>query len=411
MKRVGRVSSALVLLVLVHTGCEGTDHFRVQAPGLGADTIRIAAVWSWGDQSSRTYAQGIALAVETVNREGGALGRPVVVDRFDDRGSVHEGRLTASEIVRSQKYDVALGHLHSHVSAAAAPVYEAAGLLMLTPASTAPDLTRQGFQRVFRTIQSDLVSAAQLVRYSAEKGYNRIAICYVRTEYGSGFANAFEREAAEAGLTVVDRRSYEPSVADEDRLFDTFAEWIQREADAVLLAGVAPSAGVVLRTMREAGLDVPVFGGDGLDDSRIFDAAGASAAGVTALTVFHADNPRQEVQAFRRRFEARFGAAPDSWSARGFEATQLIAEAMRRAGSASGQAIADALRDAGPWSTLHGPITFDSYGDPSPRPGVLIHVAGGRFEFRDEVPATHQGESTHRATSKQILDDRARELP
>ena len=375
------------LAVTLFTGCARTNDADGPTTDAAWDSVRVAVAWSWGARGSASFGQGVVLAVEEVNQSGGIGGRPLSIRRVDDGESVHVARLEAAAIAASQDFAAVIGHLHSHISLSTAPIYRAAGLLMISPASTAPELTRGGNELFLRTVNSDTVTAGLLAAYARAQGHERVVIGYVRSEYGAGLANAFERSAADRGLEVVDRRSYDASGQDVAFYQAVFDDWASRRIDAVLLAGTAPSAAFVLQALRRAGVNVPVLGGDGLDDAGLPDAATDAAEGVTAVTSFHPDNPRTEVQRFVGAYSTRFGGKPDSWAARGYEAVQLLAQGMLATGSTRGYEVAEALRAGKEWTTLSGPLSFASTGEPQFRPGILVRVHEGAYRFEAELRA------------------------
>ena len=140
------------------------------------------------------YGKGMDLAVEELNAAGGVLGRPVRLLRMDDQGSVDHGRIVAQELGRNPDVVAVIGHLHSYVTVAAAPIYDLSGLLLVSATSTTPELTRQGYGRVFRTAFNDTRRGPADGAVRARPGYRRMVIYYSRDEYGRELANAFEEQ-------------------------------------------------------------------------------------------------------------------------------------------------------------------------------------------------------------------------
>ena len=130
-----------------------------------------------------------------------------------------------------------------------------------------------------------------------------------------------------------------------------------------------------------------VLGGDALDTEDLIEAAGEAANGVVIASVFHPDNPRQEVQNFNEAFRAEYGTLPDSWAARGYEALKLLVHAMNDAGSVVPDRVADALRSLDGWSGLTGTFVFDDHGDVVGKEVMTVVVEEGRFRFRGEQQA------------------------
>ncbi len=384
---VALAAMLLAALVVAVSGCGGPKDVAQERAlrAEAADELLIGAAWPWASRGEGMYWNGMKMAVDEINAYGGVLGRPLRVIKEDDKESVNEGRLVAQRLSDNPDVVAVVGHLNSHVSIPAAAMYEAAGLLMITPASTSPELTRKGFRRVFRSVNSDEKIGGQMVEFALATGYRRVIICYVRNAYGLGLANAFEQHADAAGLQIVDRQSYDPAVAETPSSFARMIrEWKNHEFDAIFLAGMAPQAGYVVKHVRAAGIKAPIFGGDALDTAELLSSAGTDAEGVVVASIFHPDNPRPEVQRFNDRFKATYGVLPDSWAARGYEAIQLLAAAMERAGSPAPDRVAEALRSIDTWTGITGSFSFDEKGDVIGKTMVTVVVRDGRFQFLEE---------------------------
>ncbi|MEM1056011.1 MAG: ABC transporter substrate-binding protein [Bacteroidota bacterium] len=399
----GAVALALAPLFLL-SACGPNDPASLraeQAEAADGDLV-VGVAWPWSARTVGLYAEGLDMAVEEINADGGVNGRPVRLVRGDDGESVNEGRLVAQRFADDPEVVAVIGHLNSHVSIPAADIYERGGLLMLTPASTAPALTRKGYSRIFRSVHDDEEVGREMVSLAQEQGWRRVYVVYVRNAYGEGLASAFESAAAGANVDVVGRESYGSDGSGLDELVEDVRQ--RRDAqgfDAVFLAGVPPEAGQVISALRKGGVGAPVFGGDALDTAELVASAGGAAEGVYVASVFHPDDPRPEAQAFRQAFEARYGRAPDSWAARGYEAVRVLAQAMEVAGSAAPEKVAVALRESGEVRGITGPFGFDEKGDVVGKRLVTAVVRDGRFEFhgtgalasetRPEVPVVRTG--------------------
>ena len=350
------------------------------------ESVVIAAAWPWSVRGDGLYRQGLQLAADEINNNGGILGRPVELRREDDKESVNEGRLVAQRLANDPEIVAVIGHLNSHVSLPAASIYEDSGLLMISPGSTSPELTRRGHRLIFRSVNSDADIAADLAAFAQKQGYQRIVIGYVRNAYGLGLANAFEQFAQSLGIVVIDRQSYDPVASSHSASFQRLVDqWLDLDFDALLLAGMAPQAGHLVREIREKGLNTPIIGGDALDTPALIEAAGSAAEGMVIATIFHADDPGAEVQRFVQSFTAAFGHPPDSWAARGYEALRMLADAMTRAGSAAPSDVAKQLRSADVSYSLSGPVGFNDQGDVIGRDVVRTVVRQGRFAYLDTI--------------------------
>lgn len=356
---------------------------RARAPG---EFVTIAAAWPWSIRSEGLYSEGLQLAVDEINDRGGILGRQILIRREDDRESVNEGRLVAQRLGEDPDVVAVIGHLNSHVSIPASAIYERYGLLMITPGSTSPELTRRGHNLIFRSVNGDDDIARNMAEFARNAGYGRLAIGYVRNAYGLGLANAFEEYAHHHGLEVVDRQSYDPASSSSPSAYQRMVGlWDDLEFDALFLAGMAPQAGYLVRQIRNAGLTMPILGGDALDTPELIESAGTAAHGMVVASVFHPDDPHPEVQRFVQTFRSSYGRSPDSWAARGYEAMRLLAEAMESAGSTVPSDVASRLHSSNPSFSLSGPVSFNRYGDVVGRRLVTVVVRDEEFAYFDRT--------------------------
>lgn len=376
-----------IIVVGIIGSCGGPDDVvaererRARAPG---ETVTIAAAWPWSVRYDGLYWEGLQLAVNEINEGGGILGRHVLIRKEDDRESVDEGRLVAQRLAEDPDVMAVIGHLNSHISIPASSIYERAGILMMTPGSTSPELTRRGHEMVFRSVNSDDDIARNMADLAQAAGYDRLVIGYVRNAYGLGLANAFEEYAQAHGLEIVDRQSYDPAASKSPTAYQRLIDqWADLEFDALFLAGMAPQAGYLIKQMRKAGLTVQILGGDALDTPELIESAGEAAQGMLIASVFHPDDPQPEIRRFVESFRSSYGRTPDSWAARGYEAMRLLAYAMESAGSTFPEAVARHLHSSDPSFSLSGPVSFNRYGDVVGRSVTTVVVRDRAFAFFD----------------------------
>ncbi|HSU14674.1 ABC transporter substrate-binding protein [Longimicrobium sp.] len=354
---------------------------RLRRAESGRGEIVIGAAWPWAARSKLLYKQGLDMAAAEVNAKGGVLGRQIRIVSADDHESVDDGRLVAQRFAENPDVVAVIGHLQSYVTIPAAPIYDLAGVVLLAPAATDPELTQGHFSHVFRGTFSDLAAGAQLADYAHARGYRSVAIYYVRNPYGRSLANAFEEHAAELGIRIAARQSYDPNtVPGAPALGPLLDDWKQLGFDAILLAGETPHAATFLTEARRHGITAPVLGGDALGVPDLL-AAGPAAEGTVIVAAFHPDAPNPQVRRFSGAFRARYGQPPDAAAALGYDAVHLLADAIGRAHSTAPDRVARALHETRGWTGVTGPFTFDASGDLPTKPITTITVRGGRFEY------------------------------
>lgn len=365
------------LLGMAAGACRQPEPARGQAQAEADGPVTVAAPWPWESRTTLLYGQGLQMAVEEINAAGGVLGRPLTVLREDDHESVDRGRLVAQRLSQNQNVVAVIGHMQSYVSLPAAAIYDLSGLVHLAPTATDPRLTEQGYRRLFRMTFTDREIGAQMAEFAASRGYDRVAIYYIRNAYGRGLANAFEERALELGVGIPDRQSYDPNTLAGDRAStDILVSWRDLDLRAIFIAAEPRQAAAMIRAARDTGIDVPVLGGDALGTSNFVSLGGRAVEGTVIAAAFHPAEEREEVQRFSLAFRQRYGALPDTSAALGYDAVRLLVHGITQAGSIDPDAVADALRATGRWRGVTGPISFTDNGD-------LVERAIGKVVVRD----------------------------
>jgi branched-chain amino acid transport system substrate-binding protein len=369
--------------------CRGGGALSGHAPagdGANADIV-IGVAWPWKQRPNMLYGQGLEMAVEEINARGGVAGRRIRLWREDDAETVEQGRIVAQRFTRSGSVAAVIGHLQSYVSEPAAAIYDVAGLVMIVPAATARSLTTHGYGRLFRTIFTDDQVGREMAEFAVARGYRRCAIYYMRSVYGREIANAFEERATEAGLTVVDRQSYDPNVSVQPRsLVPVLEMWRARSIDAIFIAGEGRPAAVLSAEAKRLGLTVPVLGADAMGTPDLFAAGAQVVEGTVVPAPFHADEPRAEVRRFVEAFVAKYGQPPDAAAAQGYDGVRLYAYAVELARSTQPDAVATVLRRLDGWKGVAGPFAFTDQGDLRGRAVLKMVARNGRFAYLPPEP-------------------------
>jgi branched-chain amino acid transport system substrate-binding protein len=384
----------LLCLVLLSAACGPGEprEERVRRARDGRGDLVIAAAWPWVLRKEIRYGEGMQMAVDEVNAGGGVGGRHLRVARYDDSESIDRGRIVAQKIADDPDVVAVIGHLQSYITVQTAGVYNQAGLVLVAPTATDPKLTQLGYKQVFRATFTDKSVGRQLAELVASQQRRNVAVYYIRNDYGRNLANAFEERARELGVAVQARNSYDPSEQASERTFDqVLTEWKPVDLDAIVLAGEVPSAAIFVSQARRKGIDVPIIGSDAMSSPALMEVAGAAAEGTTVASFFNPDEPRPEVVRFNAAFTAKYGVPPDAGSALGYDCVQLLAHAMKQAGSAVPEDVARALHALKDWRGVTGAFSFDDGGDAA-KPVIFAVVRGGRFEYLPTpAPASPSG--------------------
>jgi branched-chain amino acid transport system substrate-binding protein len=365
----------------------------------GENDVIIGVAWPFSVTQPQIW-EGLTMARDEINATGGVLGSNICLWRQDDESSARKGKLIAQRFADHRDQVAAvIGHYNSSVSIPASAIYEFSGILMLSPGSTNPKLTQQGFRLVFRNIPTDEVIGEQLIQYARQQGYTRALILAAKDTYGRGLANILEDKADDADpeIEIVDRLSYLPG-SDETDLGPIVENWKKlKKFDAIFIAGTMPEAGHFVRVARGEGISAPIIGGDGLATEELWQIGGVTETeGIVVSSPFHPDTARLEDSPFVNAFRTRYGHLPDAWAAQGYDALYILGHAVNQARSTKADEVAQVLRALKAWPGVTGPHTFDACGDVVGKPIVLQQVQDQAFVYLTELASDPDGASGSR---------------
>jgi len=309
--------------------------------------------------ASRNRAAAEA-AVGDLNRVGGVLGQRLALVAVDDGCGVEQA-VRAAEVLVAADVRMVVGHMCSHSSLMAAAVYEAAGIVMISPDSTHPRLTEEGRDNIFRLVGRDDRQgrlAGDLL--ATVHGNRRIAILHDGSTYGAGLALQTRRRLREWGRAERLFLRYAPGAADHEGLAERL---VGEGAEVVYVGGYGPDAARILLAVRARGSGLQLIGGDGLGMEEFAAIAGRAADG----TIFSNRRDVRSSPAAAPVLAALRDRGLDSRPGGGgglaaYAAIQVWAQAVERAGRLDEAEVVRTLRH-GRFATVLGPVAFDGKGD------------------------------------------------
>ena len=306
------------------------------------------------------FQAGVQAAVQEANDNGGIDGCTVELIEEDSQTDPAASAAAARKLVEVDQVHAIVGVYASSSTLAAAPIVEDGKTIMISPASTSPDVTNAG-DFIFRTAPSDALQGVAMADLAWSQGHKTAAIIFVNNQYGQGLADVFEAQFKANGGTITIKVPYELEMA----TYRTELSQIQgTNPDLILDVSYADDGQIIFREAAELGITAQWMGGDGIADPAIFDAPGIADAteGMIGTKPSAPDSPN--AAAFESLL-VQYGLEAGIYSAEAYDAAKLALMAIDEAGAdASKESIRDALINvAKGYIGASGDKTFDSNGD------------------------------------------------
>jgi branched-chain amino acid transport system substrate-binding protein len=393
MKRRTAISLLAASVLALTYGC-GQD--KPPAPKPKADAPRPAAETTTvriGVASPLTGPQahigidirnGVQLAIEDLNAKGVEIGGKKVKFEMvaeDDEANPTKATTVAQKLVDS-KVAAVVGHFNSGASIPASKIYSDAGIPQISPSSTNPKYTQQGFKTTFRVVAHDDQQGPTLGNFAISKlGAKSIAVIDDSTAYGQGLADAFTATAKAAGAKIVAREH----TTDKDTDFRAILTSIKgRNPDLIMFGGIYPQAGPMVRQMASLGIKAKYIGGDGMQTPNFIKLAGDTAEGVMASMPGLPKEQMPGGKQFVERYKAKFNAEVELFAPMGYDAVMVFADAMKRANATETAKFLPELGKTN-YQGVIGPIAFDDKGDLRNGPITIYVVKGSKWEPLETV--------------------------
>ncbi|MEW6116691.1 MAG: branched-chain amino acid ABC transporter substrate-binding protein [Nitrospirota bacterium] len=365
MRRVLVIVGMILSLALLVTGC-----------GKKEDVIKVGVAAQMTGAEAKMgndFKNGVSIALEEWNSKGGLLGKKIELIVGDDQADPKQAVAVANKLVNEGVIGV-IGHFNSSCSIPASDVYNRAGIPMITPASTNPQLTERGSRGVFRVCGTDDQQGKVAADFAKDQlKVKKVAILHDKTTYGQGFADLFKKHLGTA-VDVV----YYGGITKGDKDFKTVLTSVrEKRPDLIFFGGIYPETGLLVKQSREINLTAPFLSGDGSIDPKFVEIAGEKAAEGTYLTFSPDPNNIPTAKSFIEKYKAKFGEL-GPYSIYAYDAVNILLTAVKEAGTTDGKAVIEKLHSMEFPGAL-GTIRFTEKGDVAQAPYIVWVTKNGRF--------------------------------
>jgi len=367
------------LLIAINVGC-----------GKKTNEIRIGGIFPMTGGSAtfgQSSKEGMQIAVDEFNSRGGIAidGKKLLIKPiYDDTAGQPEQAANVCRKQIDQNQIVAIvGAVMSKNSKAIGPICQSKGVVMISPASTNPDVTLIG-DSIFRVCFIDPFQGTVMARYAHNNlKVTKAAILYDNgNDYNKGLAHFFQQEFKRLGGEIVSKQAF----TDEEKTVDFKAQLTtikSAEPEFLYLPNYYAASALIMRQAKELGMDVPAGGGDGWDSPKLVEIGGADVEGGVFSNHFSKEDLSPEVQGFVTKYRKKYGVDPDALASLAYDAAFVLLSAIEKAGSLEGADIRDALK-ATQFKGATGNITFDENRNPI-KSAAILQINNGQQQYLTTV--------------------------
>ena len=347
-----------------------------------SESIKIALLAPLsGDAATlgESVRNGAMMAIDEWNARGGILGRQIEAVVEDSQCSAELAVSAANKVIDQDGVKYIIGEVCSSASIPASDIATAKSVLQISPTSTNPQVTvdQSGNAKptVFRACFIDSFQGRVAAKFALEQlGARTVAVFLDQgNEYVRGLAEYF-RQAFEAGggqVVVWETYTY------EDQDFSAILTKVKdANPDVLYLPDYYSTVNVIAAQAREKGITAVMMGGDGWDSAQLDRTA---TEGGYFTNHYAPEDPRPVVQEWVKKYQARYGSVPDALATLGYDAANVLFQAIEKAGADDPVKVAQTMEGM-QFEAVTGPIAFDSQHNPV-KPACIFHVTGGEAQF------------------------------
>ena len=380
--RLGSLLAAFLLVAGLIAGCGKP----------ASNDIKIGMVYELtGNTASygTSAANGAKLAFKAINAGGGVLGKPIQLVTADNKGEPSESANAMTKVITQDKVVAITGVTVSSCGIAASAVAEANKIPIVVAAAVNPKVTvdertKKVKDYTFRACFIDSFQGVVGVNFAVNslKAKNVAIMTDNASDYSKGLVGIFREEFVKKGGKIVAEEAY----LQKDQDYKPILTKIKAQnPDLIYIPGYYEDVGKVIKQARELGLNMPILGGDAWDSPVLVELAGPGPLNNTFFTNFYSvEDKNPTSNKFVEAYKKEYGAIPDSMAAMGYDAANLLVDAIKRAGSVEAVKVRDALAGTKKFNSVSGEMSLNETHD-AVRGVVIIEMKNGKQVYRETI--------------------------
>ncbi|MEG6584238.1 ABC transporter substrate-binding protein [Dendrosporobacter sp. 1207_IL3150] len=384
-KRFSRMGYLMLVLILAAGLVAGCGESASKDIKIGMVYELTGNTASYGTSA----ANGAKLAFKQINSSGGVLGKQIQIVTADNKGEPAESANAMTKIITQDKVVAVTGFTVSSCGIAGSAVAEDNKIPFVAAATVNPKVTvdeRTGKVKeyTFRACFIDSFQGTVGANYALNnlKAKKTAVLIDSSSDYSKGLAKVFKDVYTGRGGQIVAEEAY----LQKDQDFKSTLTKIKAQNPELLyIPGYYEDVGKIIKQARELGIDVPILGGDAWDSPKLAEIGGAQPLNNTYFTNFYSVEDANPISnAFVEAYKKDYGQLPDSMAAMGYDAANLLVDAIKRANSTDSAKIREALAATKNFKSVSGDMNLDANHN-AVRGVVIIEMKDGKQVYKETI--------------------------
>jgi len=314
---------------------------------------------------------GAKLAVERRNAAGGVLGRKIELVVEDGQCRPANSVNAAEKLLQRDKVVALSGAFCSSATAAVMPIAEKYKIPFLTGVSSKADLTEKGMQYFFRSAETDRQMSKVFSKILAQQlQLKKVAYIGVNDDWGRGGVEDFSKDLEALGVQTVMKEYFDHGATD---FYTLLTKLRASKADGVFVAAETQDGSILVKQFKELGLQTKIFGVGSWATADFIGLTGPASEGIYAAVPYASSLPGERNKAFVDLYASAYKEKPGKYGAAGYNAMNILLDAIARAGKTEPDAIRDALRQTD-YAAPNGQYRFTEKGEGYGFDVVLVQI-------------------------------------
>jgi branched-chain amino acid transport system substrate-binding protein len=317
---------------------------------------------------------GVTLAIEEFNREGGVKGQLVELIIKDDGQNMTKAAASTQELVEAKVHAI-IGPFTSGMAEVIVPIAGKAGIFEVSPTITSMDFYGKD-DNLFRINRTTKDNAIDYAKFLTGQGIKKISVAYdLRNKnFTESWLNEFKTALTNQGGQVVTAIPYESgSVAPFERVMQ---EMLQAKPEGLLFISGALDVARLAQQARRQAPELPIIASEWAATEQLIDLGGKVVEGLIIVQNYDRDDTSARFKQFSEAYFKRFQRYPGYSSVSAYDAATVVLQALKN--QKKGESVKEAALRSGPYPGLQQTIVFDKNGDTS-RKIFFTKITNGQY--------------------------------